>query len=150
MAVHQFKAKLKQWGRVYGVEIPTDVSVALGIGGHVAVVGKVGGKAFRGTLTPMGGARHRLLLNAETRKAARARVGGTLAFVMQQDPSNRVPPVPDDFGDALDILTSARDRFDLWPPSHQREILLWIAEAPKPETRSRRIARAVARVMGDA
>ncbi len=98
----------------------------------------------------MGGARHRLLLNAETRKAARGRVGALLEFLIQQDPSNRVPPVPDDFAEALDVLTLAKERFDHWPPSHQREILLWIAEAQKPETRARRIARAMARVMEDA
>lgn len=148
-APHSFTATLEQWGRTYGVEVPTDVSVALGIGGHVAVVGRVNGEAVQATLTPIAGARHRLLLNADVRAAARLRVGDSVEVVISRDPSNRVPPVPDDFAAALDILTSARQRFDNWPPSHRREILLWIADAVKPETRSRRIARAVARVMED-
>lgn len=149
-APHSFSATLAQWGRIYGIEVPTDVSVALGIGGHVPVVGRVNGEAVSATLTPIAGARHRMLLNADVRSAAHLRVGNQVDVVISPDPSNRAPPVPDDLAEALDILTSARRRFDNWPLSHRREILLWIAEAVKPETRARRIARAVARVMEDA
>jgi hypothetical protein len=149
MAVHSFSSPLQEWGRNYGLELPTDVSVALGIGSHVAVVGRINKESFHGTLTPMSGARHRLLLNADIRERAGLKLGRDAEVSLQRDPSNRVPPVPDDFAEALDILTSARDRFDAWPPSHQRETLLWIAEAVKPETRSRRIARAVSRLMED-
>ena len=148
MATHSFSAKLERWGRTYGVDVPTDVSVALGVGGHVPVVGRVNGAAFQATLIPIGGARHRLLLDVSVRREADVVVGDAVEVSVSRDPSNRVPPVPDDLAAALDVV-SARARFDSWPPSNQRETLLWIADAAKPETRARRIARAVARVMED-
>ena len=147
MTVHSFSAPLVQWGRVVGVEVPTDVSVAFGVGGHVPVTGRVEGTPFRGTLVPMGGARHRLLFNAESRAEAGIAVGDSIDVTLSHDPTNRVPPVPDDVAAALDAIDTARARFEALPPSHRRELLLWIADAVKPETRARRIARALARVM---
>lgn len=149
-AVRAFSAELLRWGRVYGVDVPAEVSVSFGVGGHVPVAGRVNGRAFHATLIPGPGARHRLFLEAELRSALRAEPGDLLEVMLERDPSNRVPPVPDDLAEALEILTGARARFDAWPPSHRREILLWIAEAVRPETRSRRIARAVARIMESA
>ncbi len=67
---------------------------------------------------------------------------------MTKDPSNRVPPVPDDFAAALDIV-SAKERFAALTDAQRREHLLWIADAADEGSRSRRIARAVARVVSD-
>ena len=149
MPAHSFTATLEQWGRVFGIEIPTDVSVALGLGAHVAVVGKVNDTSVQETLVPSRGARHRLLLNATVRKKARIGVGDDVAMTITRDPSNTAPPVPDDLADALDILSGAKRRFDAWPAAQRREVLLWIADAMTSEARSRRIIRAVARVMDD-
>jgi hypothetical protein len=148
MATHTFSAVLQRWGRTYGVDVPTDVSVEFGIGGHVPVVGTIHTVAFQSTLVPIGGARHRLLLNAAARTAADIIVGDSVEVSMAPDPSNRMPPIPDDLADALDIV-SARSRFDSLPSAQRREMLLWIADAGRPEARSRRVARAVARVMED-
>lgn len=147
MTTQSFSAPLVKWGRVLGVEVPTDVSVAFGIGGHVPVAGRVNDASFQGTLVPVGGARHRLLLNAAVRERAGIDIGDVIEISIAPDPSNRVPPIPDDFAAALDAVDTARDRFEQWPPSHRREILIWIADAVKAETRARRIARALARVM---
>ena len=138
---------MAQWGRVFGIEIPTDVSVALGIGTHVAVVGRVNDVPINETLVPSAGARHRLLLNAAVRKKAHVGAGDAVAVTIAKDPSNAVPSVPDDLADALDILSGGKKRFDAWPAAQRREMLLWIADAINPEKRSRRIVRAVARVM---
>jgi hypothetical protein len=56
------------------------------------------------------------------------------------------PPlvVPDDFAAALVASPAARAAFDQLPPSHQREHVAAIEEAKRPETRARRIAKAVA------
>ena len=138
---------MAQWGRVFGIEIPTDVSVAMGIGTPVAVVGRVNDVPVNETLVPSAGARHRLFLNAAVRKKAHIGAGDDVAVTIAKDPSNAVPSVPDDLADALDILSGGRRRFDAWPQAQRREILLWIADAINPEKRSRRIVRAVARVM---
>jgi uncharacterized protein YdeI (YjbR/CyaY-like superfamily) len=47
--------------------------------------------------------------------------------------------IPGDLAAALDQLPQARRTFDSFPPSIRRDILEWIAQAAKPETRARRI-----------
>ena len=43
--------------------------------------------------------------------------------------------------------SEARSRFGALPPSHQREYAEWVADAKRPETRDRRAARAVERLL---
>lgn len=47
--------------------------------------------------------------------------------------------VPEDLAAALDELPGARRSWDAFPPSARRQSLYWIAEAKRPETRSRRV-----------
>jgi uncharacterized protein YdeI (YjbR/CyaY-like superfamily) len=57
--------------------------------------------------------------------------------------------LPDDVRDALAGDVAARRRFESLPPSHQREYLAWIEQAKRPETRQRRIAGTVARLLNE-
>jgi uncharacterized protein YdeI (YjbR/CyaY-like superfamily) len=49
--------------------------------------------------------------------------------------------VPDDLAEALDASPPAREHFDAFPPGARRQILYWIAQARRPETRAKRIAQ---------
>lgn len=49
--------------------------------------------------------------------------------------------VPPDLKKALAALPDARRHFDAFPPSAKKQILFWIQEAKRPETRARRIAQ---------
>lgn len=49
--------------------------------------------------------------------------------------------VPADLAAALDDLPPARAQWDGFPRSARRGILEWIAQAKRPETRSRRLAQ---------
>ncbi|MDO4776729.1 MAG: YdeI/OmpD-associated family protein [Cardiobacteriaceae bacterium] len=55
--------------------------------------------------------------------------------------------LPDDFAQALTAHPDAETRFLALPPSHRREYLKWIAEAKRADTRARRIAQAIARII---
>jgi uncharacterized protein YdeI (YjbR/CyaY-like superfamily) len=52
--------------------------------------------------------------------------------------------VPADLAAALDAEPAARGRFDALPYSHRKEHVRAVEQAKAPETRQRRIARAVA------
>jgi len=54
--------------------------------------------------------------------------------------------VSDDVATALSSTPDAACAFSALPPSHRAEYLTWIAEAKKPDTRARRIARMLARL----
>lgn len=51
--------------------------------------------------------------------------------------------VPQDFAAALDAVSAAREVFDAFPPSQQREYVDWIAEAKQDATRERRLKQAI-------
>lgn len=55
--------------------------------------------------------------------------------------------LPADLQEALQARPAARRAFEALPPSHQREYLAWIDGAKKPETRARRIAQMLARLV---
>ena len=67
---------------------------------------------------------------------------------MKRDSSNSNPAIPDDLTAELALHPAAMQAFVALPPSHQREYLKWIAEAKKPETRRRRVEKAVQMVLG--
>ncbi len=144
-----FRGEVTRQGANYAVAVPSDVSISFGAKGHIPVVGTINGHPLRATMVPAGGGRHRILLNAEVRTALQVRVGDTVSFMLQPDTTSREVPVPDDFAAALESVAGARHAFAALPPSHRKEILVWISDAVRPDTRARRIARAVAHVMQD-
>lgn len=61
----------------------------------------------------------------------------------KQSTADRVVTVPPDFAKALAKVPSANKTFDAFAYTHRKEYVQWIEEAKKPETRTRRIAKAV-------
>ena len=57
--------------------------------------------------------------------------------------TREAPPVPDDLAAALRARAGARQRFDTFTASQQREYVEWIVEARREATRQSRIAQAV-------
>lgn len=55
--------------------------------------------------------------------------------------------VHDDLAEALHGAPGAREAFEALAPSHKREYLWWVYEAKRPETRQRRIAETVRRLL---
>jgi uncharacterized protein YdeI (YjbR/CyaY-like superfamily) len=48
--------------------------------------------------------------------------------------------VPDDLAAELDRVPGAREHWDAFPPSARRQMLWWIVEAKRPQTRRARVA----------
>ena len=60
---------------------------------------------------------------------------------------SREIPVPDDLTEALRATSGALKAFEKLTPSHRKELLVWILDAKRPETRERRIRRTVKHVV---
>lgn len=147
MRTQRFTATVHRRGVDFAIDVPEEVSLAFAAAGYVPVVGTVNGVSFRGALVAAGGGRHRLFLNAAVRGEAEVGEGDDVALAITRDTTSREPPTPDDLNAALDAVAGARQRWEACSPSTRREILVWIGDAKNPETRARRIARAVAHVM---
>ncbi len=146
MSVHRFEAVLgADVGDLPGVVVPADVAAAMGGRARIPVAGTINGVPFRGSTMPMGDGRHCVGF----RKDVRARAGGveagdTVAIEISRDDVPRTVAVPDDLAAALAAAPGVRAAFDAMSYTHRKEWVAAVAGAKRPETRTRRIAQAVA------
>jgi hypothetical protein len=110
---------------------------------YVPVVAVVNGCSARVTLMPAGGGRYRIQLNTVLRKAARADVGDVVRVELQLDRASREEPVPADLRLALKESPEARRAFDELTTGHRRHFIKWFDSAKGPDTRIRRLGRAI-------
>ncbi len=57
--------------------------------------------------------------------------------------------VPADLARALRGSRAAKAQFEAWPPSHRRQLVRYVTDARRPETRARRIEAMVERLVKD-
>ena len=141
----KFKAVIQPAERAnaMGIVVPVAVVVALGGGKRAKVVVCLLGHSYRSTLAVMGG-QYLLPLAAEHRRATglTGTEGAEVEVELTLDTTPRKVAVPPDLALALDAagLTA---RFAALAYSHRKEHVRAIEEARAPETRARRIAKAV-------
>jgi hypothetical protein len=110
---------------------------------YVPVVAIVNGCIARVSLMPAGGGRYRIQLNTALRKAARADVGDVVHVELRLDRASREQPVPADLRLALKENPAARRAFDELTTGHRRHFIKWFDSAKGPDTRIRRLGRAI-------
>ena len=143
--VFAFSPRVEQvpGGGPYYISIPADVSRAIGRRGIVPVVAVVNGVAeVHASMVPCGGGRHRLRLNAATRDAAGATLGGRLSVRLRVDENPVADAVPGDLARALRDM-DAFEAFRRMPVGRQNHILRWLETAVKETTREKRVAQIV-------
>lgn len=128
------------------LRVPFDVQEAFGSRARVAVKGSVNGVAIRSSLMPQGDGTHILVVNSSIRDQAGADVGDTVRVTLEQDTAPRTVATPPDLKSALADGGVASAAFDGMSYSHQKEYVEWIESAKRPETRARRVAKAVSMI----
>jgi len=125
-----------------GLEVPADVVDALGAGKKPPVTVTIGGHSYRSTVAVMGG-RYLLPLSAENRTAAGVAAGDQVDVEVELDSAPREVAVPEDLAAALGSDDVAREAFEQLSYSHRRRHVLAIEDAKTPETRARRVTKAL-------
>jgi len=144
MAV-RFKVKLERYQdtQILHVYLPFNVFEAFGTRSRLAVKGEIKGFPFRSSIFPMRGGNFYMVVNREMREGAKVKAGETVEFVMEKDDEPRAIATPPDLLKALSARKSAKAAWDKLSYTHRKEYIIAIEEAKKPETRARRIAKAV-------
>jgi hypothetical protein len=122
--------------------VPRDVVEALCGDARPPVTTTINGHSWKSRVAIMRG-RHLLGLTNANRKAAGVAIGEEVEVELELDSEPRVVE-PTDFTKALDANPLARAAYDRLAYSHRREHVRAIESAKKPETRARRIEKAVA------
>jgi hypothetical protein len=123
------------------VEVPGHVIAALGGGGRIPVQASFDGVAYRGSIASMGGCMALGLLKSIRTELGKGD-GDRVTVTVERDTAERTVDVPADLAAALEEA-GLRKAFDALSYSHRREHVNAINEAKKPETRARRITKAL-------
>ena len=124
------------------LDVPRRVSDAFGNPGYVPVTGIVDKAPLTATLVPVGRGHHRLFLNSAVRAAIGKGPGDSVQVKVRFDPADRMPQVPADLQSEL----KGAEALDVWAaltPSRRKELLVYLADAKRGDTRSRRITHIV-------
>lgn len=139
----RFTAELQRTGgTTTGFEVPPEVVEALAGGKRPKVSVTVNGVTFRGSIAPMGGSSW-VGVSAENRTLTGAEGGQVYDVEVELDTAPRVVEVPPDLATALADDPTASRAWEALSYSHQRQHALAIEGAKAPETRARRVAKAL-------
>jgi hypothetical protein len=142
-----FSTTMFQDGNNTGIEIPAEVVEALGAGKRPPVAVTVNGYRYRSTIAPMGG-KYLLPFSAERRDESGLSGGDAIDVEVVLDTAPRVVEVPADLQTALDESPDAAAAWAKLSYSHQKAHVTAILGAKAAETRARRIASAIAKLVG--
>lgn len=149
MRVMKFLAMVEPPEPMRGLEVPAEVVAALGGGSRPRVIITINGHTWKSRIAIMRG-RNLIGLSNANRQAAGVSIGDEVEVDVAFDPETPTVTEPADFASALDADPVARAAYDRLSYSHKREHVLAIEAAKKPETRARRIEKAIQMLHGDA
>ena len=139
----RFRAKIELAGKTAtGIAIPAEVVEALGAGKKPPVRVTISGHTYRSTVASRG-KRYLVPLSAENRERAGVAAGDQEDVDLELDTEPRTVSVPPDLADALASAPEARQFFDDLSFSQQQWYVIPIEQAKTPETRARRVTKAI-------
>jgi hypothetical protein len=137
-----FDTTLTASGNNTGIVVPDSVVEQLGAGKRPPVLVTVNGYDYRSTVAVMGG-QYLVGVSAAIRSATGLAAGDPIRVTLTLADSPRAVEMPADFAAALDAHDDARRFFDGLSNSLQRYHVDTVNAAKSPETRQRRIDKAV-------
>jgi len=140
---HSFTATIQSAGGGGAfVEIPFDVEAAFG-SKRPKVKATFDGEPYRGTAVRMGSDCHMMPILKGIRAKIGKQPGDEVTVTLELDTAPREVTPPKDFAAAMRAEPAACAFWKELSYTHQREYVQWIEEAKKPETRQRRIGKAI-------
>lgn len=139
----KFRAYVEPPQPMRGLEIPPEIVEALGGGKRPPVTITINGHSWRSRVAIMRG-RYLLGLSNANRQAAGVVTGDEVEVEVEVDAEPRVVVEPVDFASALDADRVARSAYDRLTDGHKREYVRAIESAKNPDTRIRRVEKAMA------
>jgi hypothetical protein len=147
---HRFVGTLYKLGINRCVDVPEEIIRALGGTGYIPVFVGVQGLVARTTLIPAGNGQYRLFVDGKIRKKLGVDAGDLIGVTLRRDKKPAKLTVPADVAAALRKTHGAHHAFETITPALRREFLRWVLNAKRPETRAKRIERAIPILIGRA
>lgn len=143
MAASRFRARIYAVGVNRCVDVPQEVSHALGGQTHIRVKGVIGSEAFRSHLAPRGGGRHRLFIHSRIWRKLCIGIGDAVDIAIERDDDEWEISIPRDLADAIPPGSTAFEAFEALTIPNRKRFIDRIEESKSPETRKRRIHQGI-------
>ena len=143
MAAHRFRAKLYAVGVNRCVDVPPEVTDALGGETHIRVKGRVGDEPYRSNLAPRARGMHRLFVHSSIWRKLSVDVGDAVDVEIERDDEEWEITVPVDLAEAMPEGSEALAAFQALTVPNRKRFIDRIVEAKTPATRKRRIEQGV-------
>jgi hypothetical protein len=139
----KFRAVLETNGKTAtGIEVPAKIVEELGAGHRPPVRVTFNGFTYRSTVARMGG-RYLVGVSAKVREGSGATAGDTLDVEIALDTEPRTVETPPELAARLAKEPPLQAAWDKLSFTHQREHAEAIEDAKKPETRAKRVEKAL-------
>lgn len=138
----KFSTTILQSGNNTGIVVPAEVVEGLGGGKKPAVTVTIGSYGYRSSIAVMGG-KFLMPLSAERRAESGIKGGDTVEVGLVLDTQPREVTVPEDLSVALAGDAAAKAFFETLSYSNKLRHVLGITDAKTPETRQKRIDKAM-------
>jgi hypothetical protein len=140
----RFRATIQLAGKTAtGIQIPAEVVDGLGAGKKPPISVTIKGHTYRSTVASRGD-RYLVGVSAENRAAAGVAAGDEVDVDIELDTAPRTVAVPPELAEALTGDEAAKAFYETLSYSQQQWYVLPIEGAKQPETRARRIDKALA------
>jgi len=140
----RFHTTIEQAGKsATGFRVPADVVTALGAGRQPKVRVTIGAYSYPSSIARRGD-RYLIPLSAAHRTAAGLSAGEEIDVDIALDTNSRETDLPEELAAALADAPDAAARFTALTPTQRGYFSAAVADAKTPETRARRVAKAIA------
>lgn len=123
------------------ITVPFDVEKVFGAK-RVPVKISINGAGYRSTIFRMGG-KYFVVIPKRFRKAAGVNGGEMITVDLERDTEVRIIVPPPDLAEALSETGEAKELWENLSYTYQREYVMAIEDAKRPETRERRVRKTI-------
>lgn len=142
--MHVFSGRMYRVGLIRFVDVPAEVSQAIGNGAaHVAVRGEVGGVAVQSTLVSRGKGCYRLAIHGDIRQKLKVDAGAIVEIAIERDEGPREPVLPPALVLALRNSPKAQKAFRRMTTALRRQLVRYLTSVKQQETLERRVVKMV-------
>jgi Domain of unknown function (DUF1905)/Bacteriocin-protection, YdeI or OmpD-Associated len=142
--VHVFSATIYKVGIIRFVDVPADVSRAVGDGApHVPVRGEVERIPLQTTLVSRGTGGYRMAIHGDIRKKLRVDAGAVVEVAIERDEDSREPILPPVLVLALRNSPKAQAAFRQMTTALRRQVVRYLTSVRQQSTLERRVVKMV-------
>jgi hypothetical protein len=136
-----FNSTIYKEGMNYVVDVPDDSKSYFQKDGYIPVKGTIDTEKFIGTLIPRKGNKYALFIKWEIRTKINKTEFDEVEVKIEYDPESRELPVPEDVELILAENSEIYNAFLKLSTSHRRELIQYVTNAKKDDTRLKRIQK---------